>query len=132
MQLGIPMEKSLDNLIRRIPSDDLDLVVTAINVQREVGGNLAEILETISHTIRERIRLKGEIRTLTAQVMYSGTFLSLLPVILSFILLALNRPYMMMFFNPETRMCGIPMLVCGFLMIVSGYITMRRIADIEV
>ena len=98
MQLGIPMENALENLLRRIPSDDLDLVVTAINVQREVGGNLAEILEIISHTIRERIRIKNEIKTLTAQVVYSGRFLSLLPIILSFILWGLNRDYMLQFF----------------------------------
>src|SRR5690606_32712742 len=61
MQLGISMEVALDNLLRRIPSDDLDLVITAINVQREVGGNLAEIMDTISYTIRERVRVKGEI-----------------------------------------------------------------------
>ena len=132
MQLGIPMEKALDNLLRRIPSEDLDLVVTAVNVQREVGGNLAEILETISHTIRERIRIKGEIRALTAQVVYSGSFLAILPVILSLILFAVNRPYMMQFFNPETRACGIPMLVCGGIMIIIGYVVMRKIADIEV
>lgn len=58
MQLGVAMERALDNLLVRIPSPDLDLVVTAINVQREVGGNLAEILDTISHTIRERVRIK--------------------------------------------------------------------------
>jgi tight adherence protein B len=132
MQLGIPMEKALENLLRRIPSEDLDLVVTAVNVQREVGGNLAEILETISHTIRERIRIKGEIRALTAQVVYSGSFLAILPVILSLILFAVNRPYMMQFFNPETRTCGIPMLICGGIMIIIGYIVMRKIADIEV
>ena len=62
MQLGIPMEKALANLLRRIPSQDLDFLVTAINVQREVGGNLAEIMDVISYTIRERIRIKGDIR----------------------------------------------------------------------
>ncbi len=66
MQIGIPMEKALDNLLRRIPSDDLDFVITAINVQREVGGNLSEILDNISFTIRERVRIKGEIRVMTA------------------------------------------------------------------
>ena len=81
IQLGVQTEKALDNLCRRIPSEDLDLVVTAMNVQREVGGNLAEILDTISHTIRERVRIKGEIRVLTSQVMYSGKFLSLMPVV---------------------------------------------------
>jgi hypothetical protein len=79
MQIGIPMETALDNLLRRIPSPDLDFVVTAINVQREVGGNLSEILDSISFTIRERVRIKGEIRVLTSQVRASGTVLSLIP-----------------------------------------------------
>ncbi len=132
MQLGIPMERALDNLLRRVPSDDLDLVITAINVQREVGGNLAEVLDTISYTIRERIRIKGEIRVLTAQVMYSGRFLSMLPVILAAILWLINRPYMMKFFDPQSRVCGLSMLGCSVLMIVSGYFVMNKIADIEV
>src|SRR5450756_2255601 len=72
MQLGIPMEKALANLLRRIPSQDLDFLVTAINVQREVGGNLAEIMDVISYTIRERVRIKGDIRALTSQATYSG------------------------------------------------------------
>ncbi len=132
MQLGVPMERALDNLLRRVPSDDLDLVVTAINVQREVGGNLSEILDTISFTIRERIRIKGEIRVLTSQVMYSGRFLSILPVILSLILWGVNRPYMMKFFEPESRTCGLSLLGCGGLMIAAGYFVMNKIADIEV
>ncbi|KAA3647243.1 MAG: secretion system protein [Chloroflexi bacterium] len=131
MQLGIPMEKSLDNLLRRIPSDDLDLTITAINVQREVGGNLAEILEIISHTVRERIRIKNEIKTLTAQVVYSGRFLALLPIFLMFILWGLNRDYMMQFFL-EPVLCGVGMLVIGGIMIAVGYYIMMRIADIEV
>lgn len=132
MQLGVPMERALDNLLRRVPSDDLDLVITAINVQREVGGNLAEILDTISYTIRERIRIKGEIRVLTSQVMYSGRFLSVLPIILSLILWFVNRPYMMKFFEPTNRVCGLSLLGCGGLMIAAGYFVMTRIASIEV
>lgn len=132
MQLGISMERGLENLLRRIPSDDLDLVVAAMNVQREVGGNLAEILDTISHTIRERVRIKGEIRVLTSQVMYSGRFLAMMPIMIALALFALNRPYMMQFFNPETRLIGIPMLVVGGLMITAGYFVMVRIATIEV
>lgn len=132
MQLGIPMERALDNLMQRIPSEDLDLVVTAINVQREVGGNLAEILETISHTIRERIRIKGEVRAITGQVRYSGSLISLLPVFLTIGLFMLNRAYIMNFFNPETRMIGIPLLVCSGILIVVGYFVMQKIADIEV
>ncbi len=132
MQLGISMEQSLDNLLRRIPSDDLDLVITAINVQREVGGNLAEILDTISYTIRERVRIKGEIRVLTSQVLYSGRFLSMLPVILIMILYVLNRDYMMEFFKPENLPCGYIALGTGALMIMAGYFVMNKIADIEV
>jgi tight adherence protein B len=132
MQLGVPMERALDNLLRRIPSDDLDLVITAINVQREVGGNLAEILDTISFTIRERVRIKGEIRVLTAQVMYSGRFLSLLPVILIGILYVMNRSYMMEFFLPENFPCGYIALALAGGLIAGGYFAMTRLADIEV
>ncbi len=132
MQLGVPMERSLNNLLARIPSDDLDLVITAINVQREVGGNLAEILDTISHTIRERVRIKGEIRVLTTQTMYSGRFLSMMPVIVLAILYLLNRDYMMTFFIPENRLCGSIALGVGALLIVLGYLVMNKIADIEV
>ncbi len=132
MQLGITMERALENLLRRIPSEDLDLVVAAMNVQREVGGNLAEILDTISHTIRERVRIKGEIRVLTSQVMYSGRFLSMMPLFIFGALWVLNRPYMMQFFNPETRIVGIVALVIAGVMILAGYFVMRKISNIEV
>ncbi|MBI9048443.1 MAG: type II secretion system F family protein [Anaerolineaceae bacterium] len=132
MQLGIPMERSLDNLLRRIPSDDLDLVITAINVQREVGGNLAEILDTISYTIRERVRIKGEIRVLTAQVMYSGRFLSMLPVFVIAILYLINREYIMEFFSPTAGICGYIALGLAASLIVGGYFAMNKLGDIEV
>ena len=132
MQLGIPMEKALDNFLRRIPSDDLDLVIAAINVQREVGGNLAEILDIISFTIRERVRIKGEIKVLTSQVIYSGRFLASMPLLISGALWLLNRPYMMEFFNPETRIVGLIALGIGGSMIVAGYFVMTKIATIDV
>jgi tight adherence protein B len=138
MQLGIPMPQALDNLLRRIPSDDLDLCITAINVQREVGGNLAEILDTISFTIRERVRVKGEIKTLTTQVMYSGRVLSFMPVAVMGILYLLNREYMMQFFLPENNLgrfplpFGICVLIIAALLIVMGYFAMNKLADIEV
>jgi tight adherence protein B len=132
MQLGIPMERALDNLFRRIPSDDLDLTIAAINVQREVGGNLAQILDTITYTIRERVRIKGEIRVLTSQQVYSGRFLALLPLIIGVILWLLNRPYMMLFFAPESRLIGISLLGCAASLIVAGYFVMNKIAAIEV
>jgi len=132
MQLGIPMDTAMENLTRRIPSRDLDLVVTAINVQREVGGNLAEILDTISHTIRERVRVKGEIRVLTSQVMMSGRVLAIMPVGVIIGMYFLNREYMMRFFNPGTRIYGIPALIAGAFMIIIGYVVMTKIANVEV
>lgn len=135
MQLGVSMQAALDNLLRRIPSEDLDLVVTAINVQREVGGNLAEILDTISYTIRERVRIKGEIRVLTTQVMYSGRFLSMMPLFVMAILYLLNKDYMMEFFlekNNSPIPCGYIGLACSAILIVIGYVVMNKIGDIEV
>ncbi len=132
MQLGIPMEKALANLLRRIPSEDLDFVVTAINVQREVGGNLAEIMDVISYTIRERIRIKGEIRVLTSQVMYSGRALAMMPMGLLCILWFLNRDYVMEFFKPGNALCGSIALGAGGLLIGVGYFVMTRIGNIEV
>jgi tight adherence protein B len=132
MQLGITMEKALENLLRRIPSEDLDFVVTAINVQREVGGNLAEIMDVISYTIRERIRIKGEIRALTAQATYSGRALALMPIGLLCILWFLNRDYVMTFFSKGNELCGGIALGIAVVLIVSGYIVMTRIANVEV
>jgi tight adherence protein B len=132
VQLGLGVEPALENLLRRIPSEDLDLVITAMNVQREVGGNLAEILDTISYTIRERVKIKGEIRVLTSQVMLSGKFLAMMPIFIAAILWFLNRDYMMQFFNPETRIAGIVALTIGGLMVLAGYFVMTNIANIEV
>jgi tight adherence protein B len=130
VQLGLTVEQALGNMLRRIQSDDLDLMITAVNVQREVGGNLAEILEVISHTIRERVRIKGEIQTLTAQGRYSGYVISLLPIGLALVLFCVNRPYVSRLFT--TGWCGWAMVVCALLMIASGFIAIQRIVNIEV
>ncbi len=132
MQLGIPMEKALANLLRRIPSQDLDFLITAINVQREVGGNLAEIMDVISYTIRERVRIKGDIRSLTAQSIYSGRALALMPIGLLCILWFLNRSYVLEFFNKDTIWCGGGALGCAGVLIIVGYFVMTRIANVEV
>ena len=136
MQIGIPMEKALENLLRRIPSDDLDFVITAINVQREVGGNLSEILDNISFTIRERVRIKGEIRVMTAQVRTSGTVLSLIPVFLTMALWFISPEYIGTFFTESSvipqPLCGIIAVIAIVGMIVAGYFVMMKIADIEV
>ncbi|TEU01097.1 MAG: secretion system protein [Anaerolineales bacterium] len=132
MQLGIPMEDALDHLLRRINSEDLDLVITAINVQREVGGNLAEILDSISFTIRERVRIKGEIAALTAQGSATAWVISAMPVILTALLFLINRDYIMQFFNPETRSCGIPLITLAAIMVITGFIATQKIVDIDI
>jgi tight adherence protein B len=131
MQIGIPMEAALENLLRRIPSDDLDFMVTAINVQREVGGNLSEILDTISYTIRERVKIKGEIKVMTATVRASGTLLSLIPIVLTVILYFLNPRYLGSFMDAGVT-CAIIAGVVVLGLIGSGYFIMMKIADIEV
>lgn len=131
MQIGIPMDAALQNLLRRIPSDDLDFVVTAINVQREVGGNLSEILDTISFTIRERVKIKGEVRVITSQVRASGTLLALIPIFLTVVLWFLNPKYLMSFADAGP-MCAVIAGGVVILLIGSGYAVMMRIASIEV
>ena len=130
VQIGLPLEQALANMLRRIRSDDLDLVVTAINIQREVGGNLAEILDVISFTIRERVRIKGEIRTLTAQGRYSGYVITLLPICMALILFVINKPYISQLFT--SGWCGWAMVVCGLLMIGTGFVAIQKIVTIEV
>lgn len=132
MQLGLQMEEALEHLMRRIDSDDLDLVVTAINVQREVGGNLAEILDTISHTIRERVRLKGQISALTAQGRATAWVIAGLPIVLVLLLFVLNRDYIMTLFTPENRTCGIPMMILAGTLIVTGFIAVQKIVAIDI
>ena len=129
-QLGVTLEQALGNMLRRIKSDDLDLMITAVNVQREVGGNLAEILEVISHTIRERVRIKGEIRTLTAQGRYSGYVVSLLPIGLTLVLFCINRQFVVRLFT--SGFCGWAMVVCGLLLISSGFFAIQKVVTIEV
>jgi len=112
--------------------DDLDLVITAINVQREVGGNLAEILDVISYTIRERVRIQGEIAALTAQGRATAWVISALPIVLVLLLYLINRPYIMQFFNPETRNCGIPIIVLAGLLVVVGFAIVQKIVKIDI
>jgi len=130
VQLGIPMEQALDHMLERMPSAELDLCFTAVNIQREVGGNLAEILEVIGHTIRERIKLFGEIRVLTAQGRITGWLISALPIILGILLFIINPRYMGNLFNNPG--CGWPMLAVGAFMIVAGMAAIQRIVSIDI
>ncbi len=138
VRLGLSLGKSLDNMFRRVPSEDLDLVITAVNIQREVGGNLAEVLDTISFTIRERVRIKGEIRTLTAQGRASGWIISLLPVVLGGFLYLINPEYVSQLWIQEEPFilkgvpCGWGVLLFSAMMIFFGAMAIRKIVDVEV
>jgi tight adherence protein B len=134
MQIGLSQEQALANILRRVKSDDLDLIVTAMNVQREVGGNLAEILDTISHTIRERVRIKGEISVLTAQGRITMYVITFLPIGITGFLYLVNRQYISRLFTSEgvAGVCGWIMVVCTVLMIASGFFIIRKIVSIEV
>ena len=129
--LGLTPEEALANLVKRIQSDDLELMVTAINVQREVGGNLAEVLDTIAHTIRERVKLKGEVRVITSQQQYSGYIIGALPIALALVLFAINPTYMLRLYT-ETHWCGWCLTGVSLTMITSGFLIIMKIVRIEV
>ncbi|MGJ3238490.1 MAG: type II secretion system F family protein [Anaerolineae bacterium] len=130
VQLGIDMADALQHLLDRIESEDLDLVVTAVNIQREVGGNLAEILEVISGTIRERIKLKGEIRVLTSQGRITGYVISGLPILLAAFLNFASPGYMGAMFT--NRLCGWPLVGLGLALIGIGSAVIQKIIDIDI
>ncbi len=129
MELGMSVQDALWDMADRVGSDDLDLVVTAITVQYEMGGNLAETLETIAETVRSRINLLREIRVLTSQQRYTGYVLALLPLIAGLLIFIVNPPYMARLFEPG----WVRILPAGaLLMQIVGFFIMQRIVDIEV
>lgn len=127
--VNISLEDALANLLERVASDDLDLVVTAILIQRQVGGNLAEVLQKISHTIRERGRILGELRTQTAQGRASGWVISLLPVVLLGLIYLIDTEYVLPLF---THPLGRLMLGVAAAMEVTGMLVIRKMVDLEV
>jgi tight adherence protein B len=135
VNLGLPFEQALSNMVRRVRSDDLELMTTAITIQHQVGGNLAEILDSIAYTIRERIRIIGEIRTLTAQQKMSGYVVAGLPIFLMLIISVIAPDFMSPMFGPP-YVIGIPMgviiLAAGAIMMAIGFLAIRKIVDIEV
>jgi tight adherence protein B len=136
VNLGLPFDVALENMVRRVKSEDFELMATAIAIQHQVGGNLAEILDSIAFTIRERIRIKGEIRTLTAQQRLSGYVVGGLPFGLAlFIYLAAPTFFDPMFAKPP-EFLGIPLGVILLGIAVSamgaGFYFIRKIVDIEV
>lgn len=126
---GYTTEEALENLLSRVKSDDLELVITAVLIQRQIGGNLAEILDNISTTIRERIRIKGEIKTLTAQGKMSGIIISLLPPGLGLIIYLINPEHIKILF---TEKVGIIMVIISIIMELMGILFIKKIVDIKV
>src|SRR6266404_1718233 len=123
VNLGLPFEQALENMVRRVRSDDLELMATAISIQHTVGGNLAEILDSIAYTIRERVRIKGEIKTLTAQQRLSGYVVGFLPIGLAgFLFVAAPNFMEPMFANPPEAL-GLP---AGALILTSAGSLMFR------
>ncbi len=129
INLGTPTEEALENLNQRVGSQDLEMTVTAVLIQRQVGGNLAEILENISETIRERVRIKGEIKTLTAQGRISGLIIGLLPLALLGFLVMINPSYVTLLFNHPV---GLMMLGGAVLAEIIGIFLIRRIINIKI
>jgi tight adherence protein B len=136
VNLGLPLDEALANLQRRVRSDDLDLMTTAITIHHTVGGNLAEILDAIAFTIRERVRIKGEIRTLTAQQRMSGYVVGFLPIALVALISVLAPSFMQPMFQKPPELFGLPaglfILGGGGVMMFIGFMLIRRIVDIEV
>lgn len=129
MQYGVSMENALAALKERMPSEDLELMIHAIVIQKQVGGNLATVLDKIVETIRERNRIQQQIVTLTAQGRLSGMVVGLLPVILGFTLYLIEPDYISTLFNHPV---GITMLLIGIVSGIMGFVMIRKLTKIEV
>ncbi|MGD9935751.1 MAG: type II secretion system F family protein [Dehalococcoidia bacterium] len=127
--MGASVESALESMNERIGSSDWDIVITAIMIQRSVGGNLAEILDNVAHTMRERERIKGEIRTLTSQQRMTGYVIGGIPIGLGIIFSMLNWDFTSLLF---TEPLGQAMLAGGAVLWVTGFMVIRKIVNIEV
>jgi tight adherence protein B len=129
MNLGGSPDEALQNITKRVESPDFDLVATAYSIHRTVGGNLAEILDNIAYTIRERVRIKGEIATLTAQARASGTLITFLPIVLAVFMYFVTPTYFRPMFD---NFIGWILIAIGCFMIFVGNLIIRRVVAIEV
>lgn len=129
MQYGNSIEEALDSLKERMPSEDLELMIEAILIQRQVGGNLATVLDKIVETIRDRMRIQRQILTLTAQGRLSGTVIGLLPVILAIVIYFIEPDYISTLF---THPIGLFMVAIGLIAGIIGFILIRKLTVIEV
>jgi tight adherence protein B len=128
MGLGASQEEALERLAARFRSQDLDLIVTSINVHHQVGGSLSQILDEMAETLRERVRIEGDISALTAQQRISAYILALLPVFVALALFFVSRDYLILL--SEGRLRYAAAAAAG--MVVLGFLIMRRIARVDV
>lgn len=129
VNLGNTLESALDNMQRRVASPDFELVVTAVLIQRQVGGDLASILDTISETIAERVRMRREVMTLTAQGRASALVVSCIPIGLAAAVSILNPNYLKPLIETEL---GRMFIVAAVILQLIGFIVIHRIVDIEI
>jgi tight adherence protein B len=129
IRLGRPAEDALEALADRVGSPDFRWAVLAVNIQREVGGNLAEILDNVSDTLRERAMMRRQVRVLTAEGRLSAWVLAILPFAIALYMFAVNPKYISLLF---TKQIGLVMLGVGGILMVLGILWMRKIVDIDV
>ena len=128
-RFGMPFEDAILGMCDRVNLIDVRILVTAILVQRDVGGNLAEVLDKISYVIRQRFTIRRQLRVYTAQGRFSGIVLALLPIAVGSALFFINRPYMItLFFDPIARY----FLILAVILQILGYFWIRKIVDIEI
>lgn len=126
--IGKTMDRALTDFAGRVDDEDVDMFITALLIQRQVGGNLADVLDTISETVRERVRIRGEVQTMTAQGRMSALIISILPFGIAGFIFVSNPEYIMeLFTNP----IGIAMVALAVLMQVIGILIIRKMVDIE-
>ena len=127
-RMGSSVEEALTKMGERVGSYDLDVIITAILIQRSVGSNLSEVLDKVAHTIRERARIKGEINTLTAQKKLSGWIVGLMPVGIVVLMLVINFEYMsVLFTDPLGRL----LLILAVVLDVLGMLWIKQIVTVE-
>jgi tight adherence protein B len=129
IRLGRPVDDALAAMAVRINSDDMKWAVIAINVQRQVGGNLAEVLDIVANTVRERAYIRRQVRVLSAEGRVSVAILASLPVVILMYMAIVRRDYVSILF---TRVPGIVMLVAGGCLLALGVWVMSRIVKIDV
>jgi tight adherence protein B len=127
--LGLPLDVALQKLAKRVPSLDVHFFVSAVLLQKRTGGNLAEILDKLAYVIRERFKLRGKIRAISAHGRMTGAALSCIPIGVAVIMFYANPDYVRFFFLDDV---GNIMLVCAIVLQLIGYAIMRQITKIEV